>query len=52
MQLRGMRLRSRLLRKARSEPRAYPKAIRERRMTKPLRKKIKQAQPIQLHGYG
>ena len=52
MRLKGKRLRSRFLRNARSEPRAYPKAICERRATKRLRKKIQQARPIQLHGHG
>ena len=52
MQLRRKRLRRRFLRKARSEPRAYPKAICKRRTTKPLRKKIKQGRLSQWHGYG
>jgi len=51
MQLKGKRLRSRFLRNARSEPRAYPKAICKRRATTRLRKKIQQARLIQLHGY-
>jgi len=52
MQLRGKRLRRRFLRNARSEPRAYPKAICKRQTTTRLRKKIEQTRLIQLHGYG
>jgi hypothetical protein len=52
MQLRGKRLRCRCLCNARSEPRAYPTAIRERRTTKQLLKQIKQARLIQLHRSG
>jgi hypothetical protein len=51
MRLGRMRLRRRFLRKTRSEPRAYPRAICKRRTTKLLRKKIKQGCLIQLHGY-
>src|SRR5215469_13194587 len=52
MQLGGKWLRSRFLRKARSEARAYPSWICKRRTTKPLRKKIEQTRPTQLHEYG
>jgi hypothetical protein len=45
----GKRLRSRFLRKATIETRAYPKPICERRKRKPLRKKIEQTRPIQLN---
>jgi hypothetical protein len=40
-------LRSRFLRRARSETQAYPPWICKRRTTKPVRKKIEQAQPSQ-----
>src|ERR1700739_1983024 len=44
--------RSRFLRKARSEVRAYPLWICKRRTTKPARKKIEQTRPSQLNRFG
>ncbi len=52
MLLRGKRLRSRFLRKARSELQACPPWTCKPRKTKPLRKEIKQTLPIQLDGVG
>src|SRR5579863_2265253 len=52
MQLERSRLRSRFLRKARSESRAYPTADLQATKDEALRKKIKQTRPFQLHGHG
>lgn len=52
MQSGGKWMRSRFLRKARSEARAYPLWICKRQTTKSLRKKIEPTRPSQLHGPG